>query len=70
LKKWEQGRAKPNLQAAALVFLARKYLDTRGNSGWSLGLAGALSGANLGRPAGFVVDAIADALLGGSIKPE
>lgn len=28
LEKWEQGRAKPNLQAAALVLLVRKYPDT------------------------------------------
>jgi putative transcriptional regulator len=28
LEKWEQGRAKPNPQAAALVLLVRKYLDT------------------------------------------
>jgi putative transcriptional regulator len=29
LEKWEQGRAKPNPQAAALVLLVRKYPDTR-----------------------------------------
>ena len=28
LEKWEQGRAKPNPQAAALVLLFRKYPDT------------------------------------------
>ena len=28
LEKWEQGRAKPNPQAAALVLLVRKYRDT------------------------------------------
>src|ERR1700722_7350448 len=28
LEKWEQGRAKPNPQAAALVLLVRKYTDT------------------------------------------
>jgi len=28
LEKWEQGRAKPNHQAAALVLLVRKYPDT------------------------------------------
>ena len=28
LKKWEQGRAKPNPQAAALVLLVRQYPDT------------------------------------------
>jgi putative transcriptional regulator len=28
LEKWEQGRAKPNPQAAALVLLLRKYPDT------------------------------------------
>ncbi len=28
LEKWEQERAKPNPQAAALVLLARKYPDT------------------------------------------
>ena len=28
LEKWEQGRAKPNLQAAALILLARDYPDT------------------------------------------
>ena len=28
LEKWEQGRAKPNPQAAALVLLVRKYPDT------------------------------------------
>lgn len=28
LEKWEQGRAKPNPQAAALVLLARHYPDT------------------------------------------
>jgi len=29
LEKWEQGRAKPNPQAAALVLLVRKYPDPR-----------------------------------------
>jgi putative transcriptional regulator len=28
LEKWEQGRAKPNPQASALVLLVRKYPDT------------------------------------------
>ena len=28
LEKWEQGRAKPNPRAAALVLLVRKYPDT------------------------------------------
>src|SRR5437016_14158331 len=28
LEKWEQGRAKPNAQASALVLLVRKYPDT------------------------------------------
>jgi putative transcriptional regulator len=28
LEQWEQGRAKPNPQAAALVLLVRKYPDT------------------------------------------
>jgi putative transcriptional regulator len=28
LEKWEQGRSKPNPQAAALVLLVRKYPDT------------------------------------------
>jgi putative transcriptional regulator len=28
LEKWEQGRAKPNAQAATLVLLVRKYPDT------------------------------------------
>jgi len=28
LEKWEQGRAKPNAQAAALVRLVQKYPDT------------------------------------------
>ena len=28
LEKWEQGRAKPNPQAAALVLLVRHYPDT------------------------------------------
>jgi len=28
LEKWEQGRANPNPQAAALVLLVRKYPDT------------------------------------------
>jgi putative transcriptional regulator len=28
LEKWEQGRAKPNPQAVALVLLVRKYPDT------------------------------------------
>ena len=28
LEKWEQGRAKPNRQAAALMLLVRKYPDT------------------------------------------
>jgi transcriptional regulator with XRE-family HTH domain len=28
LEKWEQGRAKPNPQAAALVLLERRYPDT------------------------------------------
>ncbi|MGA7218422.1 MAG: hypothetical protein WBX38_08915 [Candidatus Sulfotelmatobacter sp.] len=27
LEKWEQGRAEPNPQAAALVLLVRKYPD-------------------------------------------
>lgn len=30
LEKWEQGRAKPNPQAAALMLLVRKYPDTLG----------------------------------------
>lgn len=30
LEKWEQGRARPNPQAAALVLLVRKYPDTLG----------------------------------------
>jgi len=28
LEEWEQGRAKPNPQAAALVLLVRRYPDT------------------------------------------
>src|SRR5271154_2364427 len=28
LEKWEQGRARPNRQAAALMLLVRKYPDT------------------------------------------
>lgn len=28
LEKWEQGRSKPNAQAATLVLLVRKYPDT------------------------------------------
>ena len=28
LKRWEQGRSKPNEQAAALIWLVRKYPDT------------------------------------------
>ena len=28
LEKWEQGRAKPNPQAAALVLLVRRYPET------------------------------------------
>jgi putative transcriptional regulator len=28
LEKWEQGRARPNPQAAALVLLVRQYPDT------------------------------------------
>lgn len=28
LEKWEQGRAKPNAQAAALVLLVRRFPDT------------------------------------------
>jgi putative transcriptional regulator len=28
LEKWEQGRSKPNPQAAALILLVRKYPDT------------------------------------------
>jgi putative transcriptional regulator len=28
LEKWEQGRSKPNPQAAALVLLVRKFPDT------------------------------------------
>ncbi len=28
LEKWEQGRARPNSQAAALVLLVRRYPDT------------------------------------------
>lgn len=30
LEKWEQGRANPNPQAAALMLLVRKYPDTLG----------------------------------------
>lgn len=30
LEKWEQGRARPNPQAAALMLLVRKYPDTLG----------------------------------------
>lgn len=30
LEKWEQGRAKPNPQAAALMLLVRNYPDTLG----------------------------------------
>src|SRR6266849_4965872 len=30
LEKWEQGRARPNPQAAALVLLVRRYPDTLG----------------------------------------
>lgn len=30
LEKWEQGRAKPNPQAATLMLLVRKYPDTLG----------------------------------------
>jgi putative transcriptional regulator len=30
LEKWEQGRAKPNPQAAALMLLVRKYPDILG----------------------------------------
>ena len=33
LEKWEQGRARPNPQAAALVLLVRKYPDTLETSG-------------------------------------
>jgi putative transcriptional regulator len=28
LERWEQGRSKPNEQAAALFWLVRKYADT------------------------------------------
>lgn len=28
LERWEQGRSKPNDQAAALIFFVRKYPDT------------------------------------------
>jgi putative transcriptional regulator len=28
LERWEQGRSKPNEQAAALIWLIRKYPDT------------------------------------------
>jgi putative transcriptional regulator len=28
LEAWEQGRAKPNAQAAALILMVRKYPDT------------------------------------------
>jgi putative transcriptional regulator len=28
LERWEQGRSKPNDQAAALIWLVRKYPDT------------------------------------------
>jgi putative transcriptional regulator len=28
LENWEQGRAKPNTQAAALILMVRKYPDT------------------------------------------
>ena len=28
LERWEQGRSKPNDQAAALILLVRKYPDT------------------------------------------
>lgn len=30
LERWEQGRSKPNDQAAALILLVRKYPDTLG----------------------------------------
>src|SRR6516162_8971661 len=33
LEKWEQGRARPNPQAAALVLLVRTYPDTLGTLG-------------------------------------
>jgi putative transcriptional regulator len=36
LEKWEQGRAKPNPQAAALVLLVRKYPDTSSASNAAL----------------------------------
>ena len=32
LENWEQGRAKPNTQAAALIMLVRRYPDTLQNS--------------------------------------
>ena len=32
LENWEQGRAKPNTQAAALIMLVRQYPDTLQNS--------------------------------------
>jgi len=28
IENWEQGRAKPNAQAAALILMVRKYPDT------------------------------------------
>jgi putative transcriptional regulator len=28
LENWEQGRARPNAQAAALILMVRKYPDT------------------------------------------
>jgi putative transcriptional regulator len=34
LEKWEQGRGRPNPQAAALVLLVRKYPDTPHSSAW------------------------------------
>ena len=37
LEKWEQGRARPNPQAAALVLLVRKYPDTLERFGTSCG---------------------------------
>jgi hypothetical protein len=48
----------------------RQKEEISSNNRWGWGTAGALSGATLAGPAGFIVGAIAGALLGNSIEPE
>ena len=47
-----------------------KKEEVRSNNRWGWGSAGALSGAAIAGPAGFVIGAIAGALIGDAIEPE